>query len=331
MIRYINFLRVIALISIVLLHTATGLDTIILNNDEFSNITKFIRSITVIAVPIYVFISGTIFLSPKKDSSYPILIRKYIKRIFFILLIFALPASIAESAITHSNIDIFTNSLTNWITGNSWAHFWYLYMLICLYMITPIIKPFVIKSSNKELATALICLFILSSLLPTLKAIGIPIKSYMEIGTPFIFMYILGYALHWRDFNIDFLKNYKFLLFFIIILWICTFSILFFSNQSISYSSPIRIFLAAAIFLLAKNLNLSSKLTDKLSIYCFGAYITHAFFINMTYKIFKITPLNILDGKHLIISYILFGTIFIILSFTSAYILKRPPFIKRFI
>lgn len=32
---------------------------------------------------------------------------------------------------------------------------WYLYMLIGLYLITPVIKPFVVKASNKDWLAAL--------------------------------------------------------------------------------------------------------------------------------------------------------------------------------
>ena len=47
------------------------------------------------------------------------------------------------------------NSIIHFATGHSWAHMWYLYMLIGLYLITPVIKPFVVKASNKDWLAAL--------------------------------------------------------------------------------------------------------------------------------------------------------------------------------
>ena len=47
------------------------------------------------------------------------------------------------------------NSSIHFATGHSWAHMWYLYMLIGLYLITPVIKPFVVKASNKDWLAAL--------------------------------------------------------------------------------------------------------------------------------------------------------------------------------
>lgn len=75
---------------------------------------------------------------------------------------------------------------------------WYLYMLIELYLITPIIKPFAVNASNKDWEIALGLLFIISSLLPTLNNMGIEITSYMIISSPYIIIYLLGYWLCWK-------------------------------------------------------------------------------------------------------------------------------------
>lgn len=80
-------------------------------------------------------------------------------------------------------------TLTNFFTGHCWSHMYYLYMLIGLYLITPILKPFLLKASNKDLIVALSTLGLLSSVLPTLNAYGISIGSYMILGTPYIYIY----------------------------------------------------------------------------------------------------------------------------------------------
>ena len=69
---------------------------------------------------------------------------------------------------------------------------WYLYMLIGLYLITPIIKPFVVKASDRDWLAALGLLFVLSSLFPTLNAMGAGLRGYMFFSTPYLFIYLLG-------------------------------------------------------------------------------------------------------------------------------------------
>ena len=61
-------------------------------------------------------------------------------------------------------------------------------------MITPIIKPFAINATDKEIWMALGVLFILSSLLPTMNQYGAGMTGYMMLSTPYIFIYLLGYG-----------------------------------------------------------------------------------------------------------------------------------------
>lgn len=71
--------------------------------------------------------------------------------------------------------------------------------VIGLYLITPVIKPFVVKASNKDWLAALGLLFVLSSLFPTLNAAGVGLTGYMIFSTPYLFIYLLGYWLCWKS------------------------------------------------------------------------------------------------------------------------------------
>ena len=286
------------------------------------------------AVPAFVLISGAIFLSPHKHIDYYILFNKYVKRIVFALLIFGLPMTFAETFLNTNNLSlgstIFTG-ITNWIYGHSWAHMWYLYMLIGLYLITPIIKPFLNQAKNKEVHIALIVMFIISSIIPTLINYNIPITSFLVISTPFIFIYMLGYYLQWR---VDYKQKSRNIIFSVTTLLICTISIIIRILSEISihgYSDPACILMGASMFVLFKQLEIKSLIAEKLSIYCFGVYLIHTVFINALYKILHITPLNILGNTSPAITIPLFFMIFSIISFISVFILIKIPFFKKYI
>ncbi len=96
------------------------------------------KSLLEFCVPIFVMISGALFLSPGKSVTFDKVIKKYVKRIVYALVVFAFPMCTAETLFTQSGGLIC--SITNWITGKSWDYMSYLYMLIGLYLLTPIIK-----------------------------------------------------------------------------------------------------------------------------------------------------------------------------------------------
>lgn len=143
---------------------------------------------------------------------------------------------------------------------------WYLYMLIGLYLITPVIRPFVAKASDMDMQTALIVLFILSSLFPTLNSMGAGLNGYMIISTPYIFIYLLGYWLCWRAKQ----KIWNNEVFLVIVILICIGIVTmkcYCGFDFYGYADPIVICLAAALFLLFRSKNIRWKWADKLAPY----------------------------------------------------------------
>ena len=331
---HIHCLRVVATLAIILLHTATGgvFEEFKLHGGLSPYISLIYKHSQEWAVPAFVLISGTIFLSPHKEINYNILFKKYIKRIALAILIFGLPMTFSEIFLSEKGSSIPTiifASITNWLSGYSWAHMWYLYMLIGLYLITPIIKPFLSQANNKDIRTALIVMFIISSILPTLKSYDFQITGYMIITTPFIFIYMLGYYLQWRINYEKKLQN-KILCFIVLGISLASIIIRICCNVNLyGYYDPACILMAASIFILFKQYDTKSSIAEKLSPYCFCVYLTHTIFINASYKILHITPLNILGDTPLSITIPIFFAIFTILSFASPYFLIKIPFLKK--
>ena len=127
-------------------------------------------------------------------------------------------------------------------------------MLLALYLITPIIKPFAVKATDKDLLIALGLLFVLSSLFPTLNNMGAGLTGFMIISTPYIFIYLLGYWLCWRNPQ-KFLSNTICLMIGILVCLGIIVVKCYYGFGFYGYADPIVICLAALFFLLFRSLN----------------------------------------------------------------------------
>lgn len=322
-ITYINSLRLVATLAVVFLHTSAGLlDTREIENFDDKFFLSCYKYTMQFSVPLFVMISGALFLNPAKEVGFGLFWHKYVKRIALALLVFGLPMCLIETYFSKQGGVI--DSVIHFVTGHSWAHMWYLYMLIGLYLITPIIKPFVIRASDKDWLAALGLLFVLSSLLPTLNVMGAGLTGYMIFSTPYLFIYMLGYWLCWKAPQ----KIFENKMSLITIIILCIGIIIIkchYGCDVYGYATPVVICLASALFLLFKSLNVNWTLANKLTPYCFGIYLMHPVFINFAYKFLKIDEGLVLP----IYNFIGFFLLFTLLSLCSTYILMKIPFMKK--
>ncbi len=125
---------------------------------------------------------------------------------------------------------------------------WYLYMLIGLYLITPVIKPFVVKASNKDWLAALGLFVCPVIIIPDFECRGVGLTGYMIFSTPYLFIYLLGYWLCWKIPQ----KIYGNKMLLIVIIILCIGIIItkcYYRFDVYGYATPVVICLASALFL----------------------------------------------------------------------------------
>lgn len=339
-IEWITSLRAIACLAVVMIHVIEGwikaenvkiINNIIYTGGGVIDRNRWLldcvifRTITRFAVPCFIMITGCLLLNPKKNVTVD-KIKVYLKRIFLVLATFGFAFAFIEAFISSNNksiINIVLVALSNLVQGKAWTHMWYLYCLIGLYILTPLLRKFVKLANEREVKFTLICLFVLSSLIPTINHIfKLNISTFYLEGLNYLFIYLGGYYISCT--NIFKEKN----LYIGGIIGIVGFFLCCYFNV---YNSQINVFMileAMAIVKLFASEKIKikpNKFINLIAKYSFTIYLVHCFWINILYKGFHLYPniLPIFIGEISVYIYAL-G-----LSLISAMILNKLPFFKK--
>lgn len=218
---------------------------------------------------------------------------------------------------------------------------WYLYVLIGIYLVIPILKVTFQSLPLCTIDVFLLILFIFTSVLPTIKAItGFSFGVQIPITSIYLFYFLMGRRLAIYD-NAKvtrFCKSYLFIIclmrFPIVFAWLEN-SKGFHQTVPLSgYASPFIVILSLVIFLFAKGkdcmlTNIYSRgryLIKHLSDNSLGIYVFHILWVNTLYKIFKFNPL-----EYNIIVLIPIASLILIASDITTIFFRKIPVIGKYI
>ncbi|SCG81807.1 Inner membrane protein yiaH [Proteiniborus sp. DW1] len=154
-ILHIDVLRILSIYAVVILHISAPFAA---NMNTYGArwwwIGNLGDSATRWCVPVLILISGRLMLCSDREESILLFLRKRLSKVIFPLIFWSflyLINMLRKSELgIQWDMSLLKLFLTNLYTGNVHIHLWYLYMLIGLYLITPIIKPYVnnVKKDN---------------------------------------------------------------------------------------------------------------------------------------------------------------------------------------
>lgn len=341
-ILYLDVLRILAIAAVILMHTAGHRSP-----DDVRSLTwqicNIIDSGTRWAVPIFVMISGSLFLN-KKVVDIKKLYLKNILRLLSAYLIWSFIYTLVFSTLKYYNV-FSVSGIKNTIVGTlegGMYHFWYIFMIIGLYMFTPVLRKMLIALSEKETKYLLLLMFLLAFLIPMFRQIGIFDEIFGEnldylnmgaIGGGYIFYFILGYYLA----HTTLLKKYEKA---ICILGLLSFIFTVFSTGVGSYIqnsefvlfrenlSPNVAFMSAGLFITIKNVSKWNeriqKYSSKIANLSFGIYLVHELILSNIDEIRVGVISPVLDI--VIIAVVTYGGSFIIV-----WLISRIPHVKKYI
>lgn len=142
---YLDVLKVLAACAVVLLHTVSGVtDTMELSAfPEARKLFMAVTDLTQWSVPVFLMVSGYLFVGYDcKELPMRVMLKKYCLRIALALLLFGgVYAFVEKLAVGESlSLKLVGESLLMVLQGKSWAHMWYLYLILFLYLLTPLLR-----------------------------------------------------------------------------------------------------------------------------------------------------------------------------------------------
>jgi len=328
-----TYLRVISCIAIIFIHAIVSALTLFGGDFSLKQIV-FYRSIVnclMWAVPCFIMVTGALLLDPSKQISYQKLFSKYIIRILKVIIIFGVIFTVLETIFDpdKANVKEFLNGLYEIFAGQSWAHMWYLYCLIGLYLLIPFYKKITEHSTKNELKYLLIIYFVFLSIIPVLNAWGIESGFYIHVSSIYPFWLFLGYYLiHYTDragrrAAVLVLAG---LILMVICTWIRWNHNVEWLDRLFSYSSVLVVFQGGGLFQLLSGRKLSrfsslDRLLERIDSRSFGIYLIHLIYIRGIYKYLHFNPFEY-GGILGIIGIVI--AVFA-LSYATDYMLKKIP------
>lgn len=199
-----DVLRIVSMVAVVVLHTA-GHYWSKLPVDTFGWETlNFYDSSVRWAVPVFVMISGALFLDPAKDQP----IKKlYTRNIFRICLLIFIWGGI-YAVVYHYPSELTLKGLWAffkvWVMGD--FHMWFLFMIVGLYVVTPILRC--LTRDDDVVRYFLLLGLILNCIIPFLLSFGHlsivgSVVDMLLFQTPmgYSFYFVLGYWLNKKEFG----------------------------------------------------------------------------------------------------------------------------------
>ena len=308
---FVDVLNIVSCFAVVCLHTSLGVFS--LQHTFLWAFQELMQAMFIFAVPIFFMVSGMNLLDYRKKYSTKVFFKKRFVRVGRALilgsiacyLLFGLLPGLFYGAQSIADgfgpVDFCKRFLTNSIIDI----YWFLYTIIYLYLLTPLLSKIVHDRRLLEYAIAL-TLFC-SILIPAAKAIGIneeyfsPLLSWPLFASSALLYFLLGY----------YLENYGLPLHWNALAWAATFlgsvTLMFlgglwwngffqnsmgveYQNYLVGISSPLCVISAVSLFMLCKALEPSlqrgsdrmKSIIRKVSSVSLGVYMFHLLLVNLT-------------------------------------------------
>lgn len=285
---WLDNLRVIATVSVVLLHVAAPLLYRYTNISGFNWLTaNFYDSLVRFCVPIFVMITGALLLN--RDYQLADYFKKRLTRIIYPFLFWIAIYTVHALFILKDGFKLpFFDILT--ITSSKFGykttyHFWYIYMIIGIYLVIPFLSRWIRNAKEKQIIYFLSLWLLVVTLTHPMFDEYLPTFNLKYFGG-FIGYLVLGYYLSVKD--LEKVKNIRViaLLTFILGISLTAFGTYFLSvyrghiiTDLYTYFSPNVMIAAIGLFILIKHIYITNnKLTSinkRINKYSFGIYFVH--------------------------------------------------------
>jgi surface polysaccharide O-acyltransferase-like enzyme len=191
----VDLIRTVAIFLVVMLHAAIEPDPIFAQMTQASVwhwwTENIYNTLARPSVPLFVLLSGSLLLQPSKIEPLSTFFKKRCKRIGLPFLFWGIAYFAWRFFVNHEELSL--NSILQGIFAGPYYHFWFLYMLVGLYLITPILRVVVAYSDRKLLGFFILLWFLGVAVAPLLSLFtNYSLESNIFIILGWVGYYLLG-------------------------------------------------------------------------------------------------------------------------------------------
>ena len=335
--QFLDVLRVLATCAVVLMHVLTGATDVTDASivPEYRSLLLSVMDLVTWCVPIFLLISGYLFLNPERTLTYPVMIKKYCRRIALAILLFGVPYAASELVVAERTfrIRMIPEALKMTLTGHTWSHMWYLYLILFLYLITPLLKKVLRVLPVWGVAAVMAVIFLGSSVAPFLnKVLDVNSIPVLPDGSVYFLYYLCGYFFAVREVCVDKAEssgtsgkgmetgdttepvrgkrigNVWLMAAAVLMMGMILSRTLAGFSIQMAYNYPFTVLLAVLLFaagwngggdsaaLAAREKNRIHRIPwQEAGALSFAVYLVHPVYVNLLYKFVKITPFTVLE------------------------------------
>jgi surface polysaccharide O-acyltransferase-like enzyme len=190
----VDLIRTVAIVGVILLHAANDLTIQQMNPLEVIrwNTVDIYQTLGRTGVPLFIMLTGALLLQPIKfNESIKVFFKKRFARIALPFIFWGGVYFAWDFFVDHqiNSQAITSNSVIQGILNGPYFQFWYLYMLMGLYLLTPILRVVIAHAERDLMKYILVIWFLGSAILPLLGLFG----AYQLNSFVFTFPLYAGY------------------------------------------------------------------------------------------------------------------------------------------
>ena len=370
--QFLDVLRVLATCAVVLMHVLTGATDVTDASivPEYRSLLLSVMDLVTWCVPIFLLISGYLFLNPERTLTYPVMIKKYCRRIALAILLFGVPYAASELVVTERTfrIRMIPEALKMTLMGHTWSHMWYLYLILFLYLITPLLKKVLRVLPVWGVGTVMAVIFLGSSVAPFLnKVLDVNSIPVLPDGGVYFLYYLCGYLFAVREVCVDKAEssgtsgkgmeagldtepvrgkrigNVWLMAAAVLMMGMILSRTLAGFSIQMAYNYPFTVLLAVLLFAAGWNGSIKKHRIpwQEAGALSFAVYLVHPVYVNLLYKFVKITPFTVLEqcgvqsvaaGQAVLILLLAaFCLVVLALATATAWVLRKIPVLRKFV
>ncbi len=370
--QFLDVLRVLATCAVVLMHVLTGATDVTDASivPEYRSLLLSVMDLVTWCVPIFLLISGYLFLNPERTLTYPVMIKKYCRRIALAILLFGVPYAASELVVAERTfrIRMIPEALKMTLMGHTWSHMWYLYLILFLYLITPLLKKVLRVLPVWGVGTVMAVIFLGSSVAPFLnKVLDVNSIPVLPDGGVYFLYYLCGYLFAVREVCVDKAEscgtsgkgmeagldtepvrgkrtgNVWLIAAAVLIMGMILSRTLAGFSIQMAYNYPFTVLLAVLLFAAGWNGSIKKHRIpwQEAGALSFAVYLVHPVYVNLLYKFVKITPFTVLEqcgvqsvaaGQAVLILLLAaFCLVVLALATATAWVLRKIPVLRKYV